>query len=124
VSFCSVINCMDGRVQEPVHKFVRERFGDLYPDTITEAGPNGILAHPEEKQLTESIFNRVSISVKKHHSTKIAVVGHHDCLGNPGPKDVQNSHTEEAVKLLKQWFPGMEVIGLWVDENWQVHEIC
>lgn len=123
MSFCSVVNCMDGRVQEPVLKFVSRRFGTPYPDVITEPGPNGILARDDDEILSASIINRLKISIEKHDSKHIAVVCHHDCLGNPGPKDMQIEHTRLAVSRLKKLFLNAEIIGLWVDENRQVHEL-
>ena len=42
--FCTAINCMDGRTQEPVIAFVKKRFGIDCVDMITEPGPDKILA--------------------------------------------------------------------------------
>ncbi len=44
--FCTVVGCMDGRIQLPVNHYVRERFGVTYVDTITEAGVNKVIAEP------------------------------------------------------------------------------
>ncbi|RMI03503.1 MAG: hypothetical protein D6681_09820 [Calditrichaeota bacterium] len=120
--FCTVINCMDGRVQLPVMEYLQRRFDALYVDSITEAGPNRILA--EQQDAVESILERLKISVNKHHSVGIAVVGHHDCAGNPAPKEQQEVHIRRAVRFLKERFEGIQVIGLWVDENWKVQEIA
>jgi len=38
MSFCTAINCMDGRTQLPVNEFMRRKLGVAYVDTITEAG--------------------------------------------------------------------------------------
>lgn len=122
-SFCTAINCMDGRVQTPVNTFLRRRFGVEYVDEITEPGPNCILARGEDPVCTESILRRVRISVERHGSTGIAVVGHHDCAGNPAPKDEQIAQIRTAVTLLQDRFPGAEVIGLWVDEHWVAAEV-
>ncbi|RKX75878.1 MAG: hypothetical protein DRP87_13470 [Spirochaetes bacterium] len=43
--FCTVVNFMDGRVQLAVIKYLQRRFDVDYVDTITEPGPNLILAH-------------------------------------------------------------------------------
>jgi hypothetical protein len=42
--FCTVINCMDGRVQLPVNKYLQKRFNVAYVDSITEAGPVRIIS--------------------------------------------------------------------------------
>lgn len=122
-SFCTAINCMDGRVQMPVSTFLRERFGVDYVDEITEPGPNCILANGEDAVCAESILRRVRISVERHGSVGIAVVGHHDCAGNPAPKDEQIEQVNRAVALLRDRFPGVEIIGIWVDERWIAAEI-
>jgi hypothetical protein len=114
---------MDGRVQIPVIQYLKERFNAQYVDSITEPGPNYILAAESDISLLHSIQTRLDISVKKHHSGAIAIVGHHDCAGNPRPKDQQLVHIEKSKNWLKEKYPETEVIGLWVDEQWQVVEV-
>ena len=122
MKFCTAINCMDGRVQLPVINYLKARFQVDYVDSITEPGPNLILAQKDNKTLVQSIISRVQISVKKHHSVAIAIVGHYDCAGNPAGKKEQLLHLEDSMDLLRQHF-NIAVITLWVDENWEVHEI-
>ncbi|MCF8231553.1 MAG: hypothetical protein K9J27_05130 [Bacteroidales bacterium] len=123
MKFCTVINCMDGRVQQPVNRFLQERFGAENVDTITEAGPNGILAKQEDEAIIQSIFKRVDISVNAHKSKGMAIVGHHDCAGNPAPKEEQIRHIRDSVSFLQKHYQNAEIIGLWVDENWEVSEV-
>ena len=121
--FCTAINCMDGRVQLPVIEYLRKRFGVAYVDSVTEPGPNAILAGGADRQAVESIGRRVRISVEHHRSVGIAVVGHHDCAGNPAAPERQREQTLAAVGYLRGQFPGVPVIGLWVNEAWEVSEI-
>ena len=121
--FFTAINCMDGRVQLPVIEYLKKRFNVEYVDTITEPGPNLILSENKDSSALQSIFYRLRISVEKHNSKGIAVAGHHDCAGNPAPKADQFEHTKLAVQLLRQQYKNIDVIGLWVDENWEVHEV-
>jgi len=123
MTFCTAINCMDGRVQLPVITYLQNRFSATYVDVITEPGPNHLLANQADPKLVESIFNRVKISVDNHHSGGIAIVGHHDCAGNPASKEEQLVQTEKAAGMLREKYPDIEIIGLWVDENWEVSEI-
>ena len=81
--FCTAINCMDGRVQIPVIQYLKDRFDADYVDAVTEPGPNRILAEDADTRIRQSIDRRVGISVEGHGSVGIAVVGHHDCAGNP-----------------------------------------
>ena len=121
--FCTVINCVDGRVQLPVIKYLQQRFNADYVDSITEAGPNLILSEDENTIAAQGIFNKLEISVNKHQSVGFAIVAHHDCAGNPAPRDKQTKQVQKAVELIRQKYEDMEIIGLWVDENWEVHEI-
>ena len=81
--FATAINCMDGRVQMPVIEYMKSKYGIDYVDMITEPGPNKILSENKDKNSIDSIKRRVKISVEAHKSRLIAVVGHHDCAGNP-----------------------------------------
>jgi len=121
--FVTAINCMDGRTQLPVNEYLRNKYGADYVDTVTEPGPIKILAERTYLTQIDSIKKRVLISVEKHGSGRIAVVGHHDCAGNPVDQQTQLKQIAAAVKLIREWGLGVEVIGLWVDENWQVSEI-
>ncbi len=121
--FCTVVNCMDGRVQTPVNTYLQGRFAAAYVDTVTEPGPNRILAECLDERTIASILERVRISVEKHGSRGIAVVGHADCSGNPNARDVQDAQTRRAVAFLAREFPDAEILGLWVDETWQVHAL-
>jgi hypothetical protein len=81
--FATAINCMDGRTQVPVIEWMKKRYGVDYVDMITEPGVDAILSENKDMQTIERIKKRLSISIEKHHSKFIAVVGHHDCAGNP-----------------------------------------
>jgi hypothetical protein len=121
--FCTVINCMDGRTQLPVIGYLQKRFNVEYVDSITEAGPNLILAEKKPSVLVQAILERVRISVEKHESVGIAIVGHYDCAGNPSQYDEQVGHVGKSVKFLRSRYGSTRVIGLWVDSNWKVQEI-
>jgi len=121
--FCTVINCVDGRVQLPVIRYLQKRFNVEYVDSITEAGPNLILSHEKNTVSIQSIFERLKISIENHNSVGVAIVGHHDCAGNPAPQDYQIMHIKNAIQLLQQKYESLEIIGLWVYSNWDVHEV-
>lgn len=123
MSFCTAINCMDGRVQLPVINYLRQRFNAEHVDSITEPGPNLILGKQTDKALVQSILARVNISVEKHSSVGIAIAGHYDCAGNPATEEEQLQHLIAAVKFLRVQYREIPIIGLWVDENWKVNEI-
>ena len=121
--FATAINCMDGRVQEPVGNFIKEKLGIAFVDMITEPGPDGILAKIDSYETINSIKKRIDISVQKHGSKHIAVVAHHDCAGNPVDADTHRSHARSAVQNVRVWYPNADVFGLWINENWEVEEL-
>ena len=114
---------MDGRIQLPVISFLHERFNAEFVDTITEAGPNLILAEQKNQTKIQSIFERLKISIDNHHSVGIAIVGHHDCAGNPVSKDQHLEHLSKAVDTVKSWSLPARILGLWVNERWEVEVI-
>lgn len=114
---------MDGRAQLPVIEYLQERFNVDYVDSITEPGPNLILAQQNDINIVESIFNRLKISIDHHASVGIAVAGHYNCAGNPVPKELQTLHTFDAIRYIKRRYSDLEIIGLRIDENWKVSEL-
>ncbi|MFA5033265.1 MAG: carbonic anhydrase [bacterium] len=122
-TFATAINCMDGRMQVPVVKWIKSEFPIDFVDMITEPGPNKILAENTDTHMIESIKKRVGISVHKHHSKLIVITGHYDCAGNPVEEEIQKAQILEAIKVMKLWGFEVEIIGLWVDKNWEAHKI-
>jgi len=124
MQFCTVINCMDGRVQMPVITFLQQRFKAEFVDSITEPGPIRILAQQDDHDRIQAILDRLKISIQGHGSQSVAVVGHEDCAGNLADRDEQMEQIERSLHFLRGRFEGIEMIGLWVDESWKVHEVA
>ena len=121
--FAAAINCIDGRVQLPVTTYIKHTYGVDYVDLITAPGANKLLADGLYLTTTELMKKSAEISVSGHGSRLIAIVGHHDCLGNPADTDVQRKQTLTAVRIVDSWALNARVIGLWVDKNWNVSEV-
>ena len=121
--FATAINCMDGRVQIPVIEWLKRLSGVDYVDMITEPGPERLLAEGIDQAAIESIKKRLGISITRHNSKTVAIVGHHDCAGNPADKETQQEQIITAIKVLKSWSFEVRIIGLYVDENWEIHEV-
>lgn len=120
--FATAINCIDGRVQTPVSDWIRERFGVQYVDMITEPGVVRIMSLGPLSTVG-SIKQKVMISVKGHHSNVIAIVGHCDCLANPIPKDEHLDYIKQSVERVASWGLSVRILGLWVNERWQVEVV-
>ena len=118
--FATAINCIDGRAQKPVIDFVGRRFSVDCVDMITEPGPDKILSENKKTEIIKSIKDRVAISVEKHESKAIVIVGHHDCAGNPVTRDEHLKQIKKAKQNIDKWNLGISVYGAWVNENWKV----
>ncbi len=123
MDFCTVINCMDGRVQLPVIKYLQTYFKVPFVDSITEPGPIAILAKAETNLLTQNILTRLNVSIEKHESVGLAVTAHYDCAGNPVSKDAQIKQLQASISFLKKQYPQLNIIGLWLDSEFKVHHI-
>ena len=123
MKFGTVINCIDGRVQYPVLDYLKNKYDVEFFDAANEAGPLKILTDRSDKCRLISLKEQIRVSIEEHESRFIAVVGHHDCAGNPQARSVQEQQIEEALDYLKKAF-GDEIlyVGLYVNENWEVEE--
>jgi len=122
-TFVTAINCMDGRVQEPVIKWMRENLKADHVDMITEVGPDRILTEGPYIMIG-SIIDRVQVSVNAHGSRVLAIVAHHDCAGNPVTKKEHIEYLEESVNEAITWAGGdVRIISLWVNKNLDVELI-
>ena len=111
------LNCMDGRVQLPVLHWIKENYRVDFVDVITEAGMDNVLCN--QRDITE-VLRSITISVDVNKSTRLFVVGHYDCRGNPVEENVHRREISDAVKRLKGHWPKHEIVGLWVNKAWQV----
>ena len=120
--FACAINCMDGRVQDAVKKYMQDNYGVDYVDMVTEPGPNKILADNSDKAIIENIKKRVEVSTHHHGSKVIAIVGHFGCAGNPTEKEEQIIHLKKAEETLKSLGFAEEIVLLWVNSDWETVE--
>jgi len=120
--FGTTLNCIDGRTQLPIINWLRQNYGVDYVDSITEPGIDKILSHGQEDE-NERLKEKVKVSVSAHNSHVVAIVGHYGCAANPVSECEHLQEIVEATNKVKSWGLPVEVIGLWVDEFWQVHVV-
>jgi carbonic anhydrase len=129
-TFFTRIGCMDGRVQLPVSNFGKEKFDAMYPDSISDAGEVGILAHTPSEEVLKTLQHELDVSLTNHHSKGIVVHGHQECAGNPVDDDVQKLHILRSVELIKGMVRNkVPVVGIFVKRQlnnpsvWEVEEL-
>jgi carbonic anhydrase len=118
--FATSISCMDGRIQIPINDWIKKKYSVDYVDTITEPGV--------EKKITESIDveqikSKTEISIFKHKSDVIIVSGHHDCAGNPVSKEEHLAQIKNSIGVIESWKFPAKVLGIWVNDQWEVEQI-
>jgi len=121
-TFATAINCMDGRVQDPVSQWMIEQFNVDYVDVITEPGPDKTMTEGPLDGL-ESIKHRVNISVNTHGSRIVAMVVHHDCAGFPVSKEEHLAALQKCTEIIESWLFPVRIVGLWVNEQWKVEVV-
>lgn len=120
--FGAAINCIDGRAQEPVTRWLKERYHLDHVDVITEPGADGaLLAQPG---LAEQIRSKALLSIQRHAASVVAIAGHHDCLANPASASEHREQIRRCTAMLRlSWSLPVTVVGLWVNERWEVEEV-
>ncbi len=118
--FATSISCMDGRIQIPVNTWIKKNYLVDFVDTITAPGVEKKIF---ESTNVEQIKSMIEISIYKHKSSVIVISGHHDCAGNPVSKEEQVSQISKGIQNIKSWNYDAQVIGIWINENWEVEKI-
>ena len=119
--FGAAINCIDGRVQEPVANWLKMQYQLDFIDVITEPGADGALAARPE--VAEQIKAKLLVSVQRHGSSVVALVGHFDCAAHPGSRDEHEEQIRRSLQAIRFWNLPVTVVGLWVNERWEVEVV-
>jgi hypothetical protein len=122
--FGTAINCIDGRTQQPIINYIKQNYGVDIVDMITFPGANGIFSNKLRDVESSLAKQSAYISVEKHNSQIVAIVGHYDCAGNPGDKNYHYGQIRRALQEISLWKLPAKVIGLYVNENWHVEEVA
>lgn len=122
LKFATCLNCIDGRVQIPVINWITNNYEIDYVDMVTEAGMDGLLADNSFNPV--HVLHKLALSIGNHNSKTIFIVGHYDCAANPVDEDLHKEQIKKAVQRIKNYTLSCEIIGLWVNENFEVDKIC
>ena len=129
-TFFTRVGCMDGRVQIPLRIYGQQKFDAEYPDTITEAGNVGILAHDPTSEFLDNLKIKLDVSIDIHRSKGVLVHGHQECAANPVDDDTHKEDVRKSVELIKQLINNkIPVVGVFVKRSaldpriWEVEEL-
>lgn len=114
---------MDGRTQLPAIKWIRNNFDVEYVDIISEPGIDRVLSS-ENKDFMKSLHNKMDISLNAHGSSIVFIAGHYDCAANKVDKPEHINQIRRSVDIIARLYKNVTVIGLWINENFQVEKIC
>lgn len=120
--FGTAITCVDGRVQLPLITWLKDAYGLDYVDMITEPGADKVLADgwpSDTAPLRSKAFRLVAI----HRSAVLAIAGHHDCAANPVTREEHRAQIRAGVRLFRSWQLPVDVVGLWVNERWEIEVV-
>jgi carbonic anhydrase-like protein len=115
--FGTAISCFDARIQLPIQQWLRDNYKIEHVDTITEHGIVKLFSRPED---AERIKAKLLHSIEHEDSKIVLVSAHHDCEGNPVTKNEQISQIRHAVSVIESWKLPISVLGVWVNEQFQV----
>lgn len=121
--FGTAINCIDGRTHEVVIYHMKQNYNIDGVDMVTFPGADGIFSDKEKSSEIALLQRAVSISIEKHGSRIIAVVGHHDCAGNPGEREHHYMHIRKAMREVTSWNFPAQVVGFYVNDKREIEEV-
>lgn len=121
-TFATALNCIDGRAQKPVIRYVKEKYHVDHVDMITYPGMDKALSHSSAGILAH-LKQSAEISVKAHHSQVIVIAGHYDCAANPVSEAQHKKDIIEAIKVVKSWKLPVRVTGLWINSHWTAEPV-
>ena len=122
-TFATAINCIDGRVQRPVSDWMRIQYSVDFVDIITHPGPEKALTQGLQA-IIDTMRANVGVSVSAHASKLIAIAAHHGCAGNPVSDEEHQEQVRATCQVIAGWGLPVRIIGLWVNEWWQVELIA
>jgi len=127
--FGTMLNCMDGRTQEPVVKWMKEQYNLDVIDAPNPAGPTNMITKGDA-DIIKHYKAETLISINGHGSKNITIIAHQGCAKNPISDEEQLEELGNAVELVSSSWglpSGIKITGLWLTKNtdldWEVHPI-
>ena len=118
--FATSVSCIDGRIQIPLAKWIKENYSVDYVDAITEPGVD---KNVTKDSIVESIKTKARISIHAHKSELIVFSGHYNCAANPVSDEEHIEFIKKGVEEISSWNLGVKVVGVYVDSSWNVNAV-
>jgi hypothetical protein len=122
-TFATAFGCIDGRATIPTTNFLRQLLHVDFIDFVSAPGPDKVLLQASPAEV-ESIKQSLLVSVNAHHSQTIAIAAHHGCAGYPATREEHQASVRQCAQLVESWNLGVRVLGLWVNDSWQLEIVC
>lgn len=127
--FGTMLNCMDGRTQEPVAKWMKEQFSLDVVDAPNPAGPTNMITKGDDT-IVEHYKTETLISINGHNSRNVAIAAHQGCAKNPISDEEQIAELKKSCELVATTWglpEGVRISGLWLTKNddldWTVNHL-
>src|SRR5690242_11949416 len=98
--FGTAVSCIDGRVHVPVINWMRDVLALDFVDLVTYPGADGFVAR-EAERAASVLRPSIEISIGRHGSPVLALVGHHECAANPGTADEHREQLLQGLRVLQ-----------------------
>ncbi len=118
--FATSVSCIDGRIQFPLAKWIKENYSVDYVDAITEPGVDKNIT---KDSVIESVKTKARISIHAHKSELIVFSVHYNCAANPVSDEEHIEFIKKGVEVISSWNLGAKVVGVWVDDSWNVNTV-
>lgn len=119
--FALAINCVDGRVQQPLLRWIRDELSLSRVDYLTVPGADAALAE-HGRELERARETASFLTDQRDHRCAL-VAGHWDCLGNPVDEERHREQIRRAAEELHRWGVAPRTLGVWIREGWSVEVV-
>lgn len=131
-----IVSCIDFRIQDTLHKWLKNHKDLGNSDIITIAGSSRDIVKPIRPEDKEELLRNITLSVELHDPENIIIFDHQDCGGyaqdNTIPAELEayrdfeehKKFCEKAVKMLKELFPQKNVLAYFIFLDGKVEKLC
>jgi hypothetical protein len=97
--FAAGVTCIDGRFQEQLTRWVRDRFSVAYVDLVTSPGVAAALADGDEV-IVDEVVRELGPSLTAHDAAGVVIAAHEGCAADPSDVATQEAGLHDALATL------------------------